>query len=177
MLKFHVRLTPTKDEIVDGLQRASLRRAKAWRLILQATALGIVSAWSLIAFFGGGMQEWMSLMIGVTALVLIPVMWLVPRWKMNSLAQAMTESGAAPQMWVFEDGIDFGEQMPEYAYYPYGSFFAAMPKINGVQTIVMKFPNDDVIVAPKGCFTADEWAFLCEKLTAPTVKKSVKKGW
>ena len=177
MLKFHVRLTPTKEEIIDGLQRASLRKAGTVRLILQATALSIVSVWSLIAFFGGGMQEWMSLLIGVTALVLIPVMWLVPRWKMNSLAQSIVESGAAPQMWVFEDGIDFGEQPPEYAYYPYGSFYVAMPKMTGLQTIVMKFPNDDVIVVPKGCFTTEEWDFLCEKLTATKETKPAKKDW
>ena len=176
MLQFHVRLTPTGEEIVDGLQRARLRRASTWRLIAQTVALVLVSAWSLVAYVVGGMQEWISLMIGVAALVVIPVMWLVPRWKMRSLAQSIVESGAAPHLWVFEDGIDFGEEQPAYAYYPYGSFFVSIPEETQQQTIVMKFPNDDVIVAPKACFKEEEWAYLCDKCTTPA-QKTVKKGW
>lgn len=172
MLKFHVRLTPTKEEIVDGIRRAALRRASAGRLIAQTVALVLVAAWSLVAFFGGGLQDPMSAMIGVAALVLIPVMWLVPRWQANSLAQTMADSGATPQMWVFEDGIDFGEEQPDYAYYPYRTFFVSLPTESSEQTMVMKFPNDDVIVVPKAVLTDEQWTFLVDKVTAAPVKKT-----
>ena len=174
MLKFRVRLTPTKEEIVDGIERAALRRAGKGRLIAQTVALALVAAWSLAAFFGTGMQETMSALIGVEALVLIPVMWLVPRWQMNSLAQTMADNGAAPQMWVFEDGVDFGEEQPDYAYYPYHTFFVAMPNEKTKQTLVFKFPNDDIIVVPKALLTDEQWLFLTDKLTAAPAKKTGK---
>lgn len=173
MMRFHVRLTPTRDEIIDGLQRAQLRRAGTGRLIAQSVAMLLIAAWSLAAFFGQGMREPMSAVIGVAALVLIPVMWLVPRWQMNSLAQTVADSGSAPHMWVFEDGIDFGEEQPAYAYYPYHSFFVSLPDETTQQTMVFKFPNDDVIVVPKDILNEEQWQFLIEKVTAP-VKKTEK---
>ena len=172
MLKFHVRLTPTKEEISDGIKRAALRRAGAGRLIAQTIALALCAAWSLVAFFGDGMREPMSAVIGVAALILIPVMWLVPRWQANSLAQSMADSGAAPQMWVFEDGIDFGEEQPDYAYYPYRTFFVSLPTESSEQTMVMKFPNDDVIVVPKSALSDEEWEFLYTKITTAPAKKA-----
>ena len=174
MLKFHVRLTPTKDEIVDGLERARLRRAGKGRLIAQAAALVLVAAWSFAAFFGDGMNEPMSAVIGIAALVLIPVMWLVPRWQMNSLAQSMADSGASPQMWVFEDGIDFGEEQPAYEYYTYHTFFVSLPDETTQQTMVLKFPNDDVIIVPKALLSDEQWAFLTEKVTTAPAKKTEK---
>lgn len=171
MLKFHVRLTPTKEEITDALSRARLRRAGTLRNAAQTVALSLVAAWSLVAFFADGMKEPMSAVIGVAALVLIPVMWLVPRWQMNSLAQSMADSGAAPMMWVFEDGIDFGEEQPDYAYYPYHTFFVSLPNEGTKDTVVMKFPNDDVVVVPRAVLTDEEWHFLWEKLTTAPAKK------
>ncbi len=173
MLKFHVRLTPTKDEIVDGIKRATVRRAGKVRLIAQTIALVLVAAWSLVAFFGDGMHEPMSAVIGVIALVLIPVMWLVPRWQTNSLAQSMADSGASPQMWVFEDGVDFGEEQPDYAYYPYHGFHVSLPTEKTAKTLVMTFPNDDIIVVPKALLTDEQWQFLVDKVSAP-VKKTEK---
>lgn len=171
MLKFHVRLTPTKEEIIDGIKRAQIRRAGTGRLIAQTVALVLVAAWSLAAFFGAGMKEPMSAVIGVAALVLIPVMWLVPRWQMNSLAQSMADSGAAPQMWVFEDGIDFGEEQPAYAYYTYHTFFVSLPDENTQQTLVLKFPNDDIIVVPKALLSEEQWQFLVDKVSAPVKRE------
>ena len=175
MLKFHVRLTPTKDEIADGIKRAALRRAGTGRLVAQTIALVLVAAWSLTAFFVAGMNEPISALIGVAALVLIPVMWLVPRWQMNSLAQTMADSGASPQMWVFEDGIDFGEEQPAYAYYTYHTFFVSLPDETTQQTMVFKFPNDDIIVVPKALLSDEQWAFLVEKVTATSLKKTGNK--
>ena len=174
MVKFHVRLTPTKEEIVDALARSSIRRAGKGRLVAQSLAMVLVAAWSLAAFFGTGMKETMSAVIGVAALVLIPVMWLVPRWQLHSLAQSMADSGAAPQLWVFEDGIDFGEEQPAYAYYPYHTFHVSLPNEQTAQTLVMTFPNDDVIVVPKALLDEEQWAFLLEKITTP-IKDNPKK--
>lgn len=174
MLKFHVRLTPTKEEIVDGIRRSQIRRAGTGRLIAQTIALVLVAAWTFAAFFGDGMREPMSAVIGVAALVLIPVMWLVPRWQMNSLAQSMADSGASPQMWVFEDGIDFGEERPDYAYYTYHTFFVSLPDETTQQTMVLKFPNDDIIIVPKALLSEEQWEFLVEKVTTAPAKKTEK---
>lgn len=164
MLHFDVLLTLTKEEILDGLHRAQVRKAGKGRLIAQTVALVLVATWALVAYFGAGMQETMSLVIGVAALVLIPVMWFVPEWQMQSIAQSMAESGTAPHMWVFEDGIDFGEERPEYAYYAYTSFFCDHPVPDAaMQTLVMRFPNDDIIVVPKTLLTDEQWTFLMEK--------------
>ncbi len=177
MLHFDVRLTLTKEEILDGLDRAQLRRAGKGRLIAQTVAMVLLAAWSLVAFVGNEQKDLMSLVIGVAALVLIPVMWLVPLWQMKSLAQSMVDSGVAPHMWVFEDGLDFGEEQPPYAYYAYHAFFAALPTEKTKQTIVMRFPNDDVIIVPKALLTEEQWTLLCEKLTAEAPQKKSKKSW
>ncbi len=172
MLKFDVQLTPTKEEIADGLERASLRRAGKLRLVIQTVVLAAVAVWTLIAFFVDGAQEWMSLFIAVVATVLIPVMWLVPRWQMQSLAQTMADNGLSAHMWVFEDGIDFGDTQPDYPYYPYHTFFASVPSMKNLQTIVLKFPNDDVIVVPKSALSDEEWEFLYTKITTAPAKKT-----
>lgn len=164
MLRFDVRLTLTKEEVLDGLHRAQVRRAGKGRLIAQTVALLLVAAWALIAFFGGGMTEPMSLIIGVISLVLIPVMWFVPEWQMQSIAQSTVDSGACPHMWVFEDGLDFGEERPAYAYYAYSAFYCDRPAADApMQTLVMRFANDDVIVVPKALLTDEQWTFLMEK--------------
>lgn len=164
MLRFDVLLYWTKEEVLDGLHRAQVRRAGKGRLIAQTAALMLVAAWALTAFFVTGMSELMSLMIGVIALILIPVMWLVPEWQMQSIAQSTAENNKAVHMWVFEDGIDFGEERPDYAYYDYSAFFCDRPKADdAMQTLVMRFPNDDVIVVPRALLTEEQWTFLMEK--------------
>ena len=174
MEKFHVRLTLTKEEIVDAMERAQVRRAGTGRLLAQTVALLLVAAWSLVAFFGDGMQETMSAVIGVVALVLIPVMWLVPRWQMKSLAQTMAESGSAPHMWVFEDGIDFSEERPEYAYYTFRTFFVSLPNERTENTMVFRFPNDEMVIVPRALLTDEQWDFLVEKVTTDPEKKETK---
>ncbi len=164
MLRFDVLLTLTKEEILDGLHRAQIRRAGKGRLIAQTVALVFVAVWALVAYFGDGMQEGMSLFIGIIALVLIPVMWFVPEWQMQSIAQSMAENGNIAHLWVFEDGIDFGEERPESAYYTYASFYCDRPTADSSQqSLVMRFPNDDIIVVPKALLTEEQWTFLLEK--------------
>lgn len=172
MLQFHVQLALSEEEILDGLRRAELRRAGKGRLIIQTAVLVLVAAWSMIAFFGGGMTEWMSLAIGLTALVLIPVMWFVPEWQMRSMARSMAENGAAPHLWVFDDGVDFGEQQPQQAYYPFHSFYCDRPTEDAPhQTLVLRFANDDVVVVPKSLLTVEQWNFFVDKTVKSTADK------
>ena len=164
MLRFDVLLTLTKEEILDGLHRAQVRRAGKGRLIAQTVALVLLAAWSLIAYFGGGREEGMSLFIGIIAVVLIPVMWFVPEWQMQSIAPSMAENGTMPHLWVFEEGIDFGEERPERAYYSYDSFYCDRPTPDStMQTLVMRFANEDIVVVPKALLTEEQWTFLMEK--------------
>ena len=160
MLLFSVRLTPTKEELVDGMKRARLRKASGTRLVVQTVVLALVCAWSLIAFFGEGMKTPMSLVTGIAALLLIPVMWFVPRLQMQAVAESMVQNGEYPTMWVFEDGVDFGNKQPEAAYYRFGSFFCD----TGERSLVFRFPNDEVIVVPRRLLSEEDFQFLCEKV-------------
>ena len=163
MLQFHVRLTPTEDELLDGLKRSGIRRASKFRLAAQTAALVLVAGWSLTAFIVGD-RDRMSLFIAVAAAVLIPVMWFVPLWQMKSMAKETVESGAAPHMWVFEDGIDFSEEQPARAYYPFESFYCHQPDdVHPFQTLVFRFPSDEVVVVPKSLLTEEQWQWLLEK--------------
>ncbi len=163
MLKFDVVLTLTEEEILDGLRRAELRRASNTRLIVQTVLLGGIAAWSLIAFFGGGMTTLPSLFIGVAALVLIPVMWFVPDAQMKQMARQMAQSDRAAHMWVFEDGLDFGDDEPPHAYFDYTAI-CAMPPEEGaaLATLVLRFRNDDVIVVPRRLLTEEQWQWLLQ---------------
>ncbi len=164
MLLFDVCLVPTKEEIFDGLKRSGLRRASKSRLAAQSIALLIVAGWSLCAYFGGDRQEPMSLFIAIAAVCLIPVMFGVPLLKMKSIAEEAAESGNATHMWVFDDGVDFGETQPTNAYYPYTSFYCDQPKDNAThQTLVFRFNNDEVVIVPKALLSEEQWQILCEK--------------
>lgn len=164
---FDVRLVLTKEDIIDGLHRAQLRRASKGRLIAQTIALALVGAWSSTAFILGGMKEAASLFITLAAVVLIPVMWFVPEMQIRSIAQDMVEEGKAVRLWVFEDGVDFGEEQPDYAYYPYHTFSCYHPKEGERQTLVMRFANDDIVIVPKALLTEEQWDLLCEKTQTP----------
>jgi len=171
---FHVRLTPTEEELFDGLRRSGLRRASKLRLVAQTIALALVAGWSLVAFVMD--QNRMSLLIAVVAVVLIPVMWFVPTWQMKSMARETVESGAFPHMWVFEDGIDFGEEQPERAYYPYDSFYCHQPEADHpFQTMVFRFASDEVIVVPKSLLSDEQWQLLLNK-TADSTEPPRRKG-
>ncbi len=159
MQRFDVRLTLTKEEILDGMKRAQLRRTSLAQLILQTVVLLFVTVWCLIAFFGEGMQNTMSLVIGILALVILFVMWFVPEWQMRAIAASMTENGEYAHMWVFEEGLSFSEPCPDHAYYDFGTFFCDRNE----QSLVFRFTNDEVIVVPHRLLTEENWQWLCEK--------------
>ncbi|MBR5135320.1 MAG: hypothetical protein IKV35_06950, partial [Clostridia bacterium] len=157
-MQFDVTYILTKEEIEDGLRRGELRRASKGRLWIQTSLLVFVAAWSLVAFFGGGMTEWMSLVIGGVALVLVPVMWFVPTWQMKTIAEQTAEDAKPIHLWVFEDGIDFGDDRPETAYYSFGGFFAYHPNEgDAIESIVLRFKTDDIVVVPRRALTDDQW--------------------
>ncbi len=168
---FHVTFTPTYEELLDGLRRAELRRAGKGRLTVQTVLLTMVALWALIAFVADDVKQPMSLVIGIVALVLIPVMWLVPDWQMKSMARQMAESGTVMHLWVFEDGVDFGEEMPSAAYYDFHTFYCSLPDDTAKDTMVWRFQNDDVVVVPKAALTKEQWNFLVEKTTASHASK------
>ncbi len=161
VLLFDAVLTATEEELFDGIKRAGLRRASNTRLIVQSVVLAGVAAWSLIAFFGDGMTSLASLLIAAAALVLIPVMWLVPAAQMKQMARQMGESDKKPHMWVFEDGLDFGDTEPPHAYYDFSSIFAVAPEADApFETLVLRFRSDEVVVVPRRLLTEDQWERL-----------------
>ncbi len=173
---FQVRLTPTEDELVDGLKRSGVRRASTLRLVAQTIALALVAGWSLVAFVTDAAHDRMSLCIAIVAAVLIPVMWFVPVWQMKSMAKDTVESGTSAKMWVFEDGIDFGEEQPDKAYYPYDSFYCHQPDPDHpFQTMVFRFASDEVIVVPKSLLTEEQWQYLLQK-TADSTEQPRRHG-
>jgi len=160
-MKFDVILTATEEELLDGWQRARLRRASKGRLIVQSVLLAAVTVWSLVAYFGSGLEETASLLIGVAALLLIPVMWFVPAWQMKQTVKELAHSDTKPHLWVFEDGLDFGETEPEHAYFDFASVLAFAPKTEAdLQTLVWRFRNDEVVVVPRRLLTEEQWAYL-----------------
>lgn len=161
---FDVKFTPTYEELIDGLRRAELRRAGKGRLTVQTILLTMIALWALIAFFAEEVKQPMSLVIGIVALVLIPVMWFVPTWQMSAMARQMADSETAVHLWVFEDGVDFGEEPPANAYYEFSRFFCDKPADDSaMQTLVWRFQNDEVVVIPRRALREEQWQFLCDK--------------
>lgn len=83
----------TEDEIYDGLRRSGVRRAGPTRDWVQTVVLALVVVFCLIAFFGGGMQEWGSLTIAVLACALIAVLWIVPALRFRYEAREIGRRG------------------------------------------------------------------------------------
>ncbi|MBQ9414165.1 MAG: hypothetical protein IJU16_03455 [Clostridia bacterium] len=163
-MEFDVILIPTEEELLNGLQRAQLRRASTPRLIVQTVLLAAVAAWSGIAFFGDGMNSLPSLLIAIVALALIPVMWLAPGARLKAMAKDAAGSGEHPHMWVWDDGVDFGPERPDTAYYMFGAFFVDQNE----QSLVFRFASDEVIVVPCRQLTDDQRRFLFEKTAGST---------
>ncbi len=164
VLLFDVRLSWTTHEMIDAIHRAELRKAGKLRLMLQTVLLLLVAAWSLVAFFADGMKETMSAVIGVVALVLIPVMWFAPEWHTRRIAKDAEEQGRFPHLWVFDDGVDFGETPPAGAYYPFGSFRCIFLKENDAfQTLVMVFENSEIVIVKKELLSDEQWETLVKK--------------
>lgn len=164
MLQFDVNYTLTKEEVEDGFRRMDLRRASKTRLIVQTVILCLVAAWAIGAFFISGMKEFQSLMIGIVGLVLIPVMWFVPEWKMKRDLEQALEDIEPTHLWVFDDGIDFGDQKPEESYYHYRTFYMIEPEKDApVQSLILKFKSDAVVIVPRRVFSEEQWEYLVTK--------------
>lgn len=110
----------TEDEIYDGLRRSGVRRAGPARDWLQTAVLGLVAVFCIIAFFGGGMQEWGSLTIAVLACALIAVLWIVPSLRFRYEAREIAAREKILTVRMDEEGIAFGENAETV--FPYGSF-------------------------------------------------------
>ncbi len=160
---FDVCVRPTEEEWLDGLKRSGLRRAGKGRLLVQTIVLAVVGVTALVAFFLDGMREPMSAVIAAAATVLIPVMWLVPDARMRSMAKTAAEEGAAVHLWVFEDGLNFGEQVTA-AYYAFNGVYWTMPTEKTQQTLVLRTKSDEVVVIPKRELTDDQWQTLIARI-------------
>ena len=110
----------TEDEIYDGLRRSGVRRAGPTRDWVQTVVLALVVVFCLIAFFGGGMQEWGSLTIAVLACALIAVLWIVPALRFRYEARESAAGDRTLVVRLDEEGIAFGEEGD--AAFPYGGF-------------------------------------------------------
>ena len=162
MLKTDFICCPTEAEWLDGLQRAGLRRAGKGRLIVQTVALVIAAVMSLVSFFWGGMKEPMSAVIAVVAFGLIPVMWFVPLWRMRSTARMAAEEQMTAHVWLFDDGLDVTDHEPETAYFRFADITVALPADDTLDTIVLRFKTDDVVVIPHHALTDGQWEMLTQ---------------
>lgn len=167
MERFERRLTLTAEELLDGYTRAQLRRASKGRLWVQTAILLLCAAWCLIAYFADGMNETMSLVIGVAALMLIPVMWAVPPLQLRTVARTMVENEEFARLWVFEDGVSFGDSRPDGADFAFGTFACDQNE----QSLVLRFAGDEVVVVPHRLFSDDEWQFLCEQTAGVGIER------
>ena len=162
MLKTDFTCCPTEAEWLDGLKRAGLRRAGKGRLIVQTVALAIAAVMSLISFFYDGMKEAMSAVIAAVALGLIPVMWFVPQWRMRSTARKAADDHMAAHVWLFEDGLDVSDHEPEKAYFRFADIHVSLPTDDTLDTIVLRFKTDDVVVIPHRALSDEQWAMLTD---------------
>lgn len=159
MLLFDVRVCPTEEEWLDGLKRSGLRRAGTGRLIVQTVVMVFIAVTAAVSFVTDGMEEPMSAVIALAAAAVIPVMWVVPHRRMLAMAKTAAEEGASPHLWVFDEGLDFGEQV-QGAYYAFSDLYWALPTDETCNTLVLRTKSDDVIVIPHRALTDEQWTTL-----------------
>lgn len=163
MLQFDVRLTMTAEDIADALKRAPLRRASKGRLIGQTVALAFVFVWCMVAFIMDDAHEVSSLFIALAALALGVVMWFAPQWQTKQIIRDTVENGKPLHLWVFENGVDFGEEPSQKPYYAFSELTWFLPDEKTRETLVWRLPSYDVIVVPKARLTDEQWHFLLSK--------------
>ena len=165
MLIFDVRYTVSAEHIADALQRAPLRRASKKRLIGQTVALGFVFAWCMTAFILDETHQMSSLFIALAAAALGVVMWVVPKLELRRIINEAAEDTKPMHLWVLENGIDFGEEVPEKPYYEFAQLTWFLPNERTADTLVWRLPSYDVVVVPKEHLTDEQWTWLLEKAT------------
>lgn len=158
---FDVRVRPTEEEWLEGLRRSGIRRAGKGRLIVQTVAMVIVGVMSVAAYFLDGMKEPMCAVIAAAAFIMIPVMWLVPEYWLRSMAKTAAAESSTVHLWVFENGLDFGEEVTA-AYYTFEAVHWGVPNENTLQTLVLRTKSDDVVVIPKRELTEEQWDVLIQ---------------
>lgn len=150
----------TEDEIYDGLRRSGVRRAGPARDWVQTIVLALVAVFCLIAFFGGGMQEWGSLTIAVLACALIAVLWIVPALRFRYEAREIAAGDRTLVVRLDEEGIAFGEEGD--AAYPYGRF----PVRTYDDMLICELPGMQVFFIPRRVAVDEaEWREAVRRLT------------
>ena len=142
----------TEDEIYNGLRRSGVRRAGPSRDWIQTVVLALIALYCLIAFFGGGMQEWGSLTIAILACALIAILWIVPALRFRYEAREIAAQDRTLVVRMNEKGIVFGEEGDTL--FPYGRFLVRTYE----DMLICELPGMQLFFLPRQAAADDaEW--------------------
>jgi len=101
----------TEQELYLSLQRG-LRKAGVKRLIAETGLLVLVAAWCLIPYFFGRAvdHDIRSLVPGAVAVLLIGVLWLLPRFRFRAQAREEAAAGTEIVMQIDADNLTVGRE-------------------------------------------------------------------
>lgn len=149
--------TLTEEEIYEGLKNNTSRKAGPARNWIQTVLLGLVAAYCLIAFFAEGMKTWSSLFIGIAALALIGVLWVVPEKKMRFDARKIAMQNQTVTVRLFDGGLAFGkDSLDVYA-------FSKLKHQKLDSMIIFQLPGFQMILLPRRIMREEDWETICGK--------------
>lgn len=147
----------TEEEIYEGLKNSTSRKAGPARNWVQTILLVLVAAFCLIAFFAEGMKTWESLFLGIIALVLIGVLWVVPEKKMRFDARKTAEQRNTVTVRFFDEGLAFGKDSTDIY------TFTKLMRVKLENMIIFQLPGFQMILLPRRIMSEEEWQTICKK--------------
>lgn len=145
----------TAEEIRACLQRADRRRMGLVRTIVYALILGFVAIASLVSFFTTGMQNGMSLFLGIGGLVLLVLVVLYEPVQLHQMVKREAAAGKKMHIWVYEDKLGFGEA-ETFETYSFSEFYTR--KFDDM--LILHFVGGLLVAIPRRCVPAEGWEFL-----------------
>ena len=156
---------PTAEEWKQALDVTRHRRSSHTLDVAKTVILLLVTAYCWVPFFITGFKEgfnglkWDGFVLGCVALIVALALWLVPLWALSRDAIKIAARQVTVHLTLTEEGLGMGE----------GEQYQCVPfeKICGIKIpcgLALGFDNASISVVPDRVLTAEEAAWLCDRL-------------
>ena len=153
-------VVPTAAEWQQGLLMTRVRRSSKGADIAKTVILGLLTLYCWIPFFLDGCREWQSFFVGLVALLLAAVIWVVPELTTRREAREIAAAGQTIHLTVTDEGLGFGRG-ESYTLLTYAEIDAQ----HTPTLLALTFAGGQMAVLPKRCMEETVWEFVCDRLS------------
>lgn len=164
-----LRISLTREEILFCVRAGSGRTASRGRLWAQTAILALLAVYCVAAFFISGMEVYATLFIGLAAVALGVVMWVVPEARNRRIASREAEQNKTLHVRVYEDAFGFGdgESFERLA-------FEDCRAQRYEEMLLLRFQGGFLVGIPRRLLSEDDWERMCARLKPEDRRKNGK---